>query len=216
MEYFMAVSIARRAREHAIPKYLVQKNACVRISPDDDFEMKIYTKTGDSGETSLYSGERVRKSDPRVEVCGALDELNSLLGVALAAGISSGGRSALRSLQVKLFAVGADVATTEGRREIPRISWEDAKELEGEIDAIVEGLPSQKSFILPGGCPGSAYLHLARTVCRRAEREAAAAGDLVRSDIRIYLNRLSDYLFVLARRENQIAGCAEVLLPTSR
>jgi cob(I)alamin adenosyltransferase len=176
--------------------------------------VKIYTKTGDSGETSLYSGERVRKSDPRVEVCGALDELNSVLGVALAAGISSRGRSALRSLQVKLFVVGADVATTDGTHEIPRISSEDVLAIEREIDAIVDGLPAQNSFILPGGCPGSAHLHLARTVCRRAEREAAAAGNLVGQNVKIYLNRLSDYLFVLARRENQFAGCAEVLLPS--
>lgn len=177
--------------------------------------MKIYTRTGDSGETSLFSGERVRKDDLRVEAYGTLDELNSVLGVASNFCRSSKVRDVLNSLQNQLFAAGADLATTSARpRRLQRLDREDWAGLEQLIDELEADLPPLKNFILPGGAPGASLLHLARTVCRRAERlvvRLQREGQEVNPDLLIYINRLSDLLFVLARFENVTQGGHEVV-----
>ena len=177
--------------------------------------MKIYTKTGDDGTTGLYGGGRVRKDDVRIEACGALDELNAALGVARAEGLSSDIDQLLMRVQNELFDLGAELATLQpsvqglavvGEREIGA--------LETAIDRFDAGLAPLKAFILPAGTPAATALHLARTICRRAERRvltlAAQAGERVSPQTVVYLNRLSDLLFVLARAANAAAGQADV------
>ncbi|HEY1955204.1 MAG TPA: cob(I)yrinic acid a,c-diamide adenosyltransferase [Polyangiaceae bacterium] len=174
--------------------------------------MKIYTKTGDDGTTGLFGGGRVRKDDARVESYGNVDELNAVLGVARATGLSAPCDQVLARAQVDLFALGAELATAPGKEEklpMARLQSGDAERLEHAIDAAEEGLPALTNFILPGGSPQAATLHLARTVCRRAERAVIGLGG-VRDELVIYLNRLSDLLFVLARRENFERGVADV------
>lgn len=174
--------------------------------------MKIYTKTGDDGTTGLFGGGRVRKDDARVASYGNVDELNAVLGVARATGLSAKCEEILARAQVDLFALGAELATVPGKEEklpMARLQSGDAERLEHAIDAAEEGLPALTNFILPGGSAQAATLHLARTVCRRAERSVIALGG-VRSELVIYLNRLSDLLFVLARRENFERGIADV------
>lgn len=174
--------------------------------------MKIYTKTGDDGTTGLFGGGRVRKDDARVESYGTVDELNAVLGVARATGLGTACHEILGRAQVDLFALGAELATVPGKEEklpMARLESGDAERLERAIDVAEEGLPPLTNFILPGGSPQAATLHLARTVCRRAERGVIALGT-VRSELVVYLNRLSDLLFVLARRENFERGVADV------
>jgi cob(I)alamin adenosyltransferase len=176
---------------------------------------RIYTKTGDAGETGLFGGGRVPKSHPRVEAYGAVDELNATLGWAGATVRTSSIGDTLRLLQPDLFAIGAHLATpvTEGRTppELPPLPHERIAALESWIDAAEADLPELRSFILPGGSAGGAALHVARTVCRRAERRVVelALGEAVAGVIIVYLNRLSDLLFVLARLENQHASAVE-------
>ncbi|MBB6098548.1 cob(I)alamin adenosyltransferase [Deinobacterium chartae] len=177
--------------------------------------MKIYTKTGDAGETGLYGADRVSKAHARVEAYGTVDELNSLIGVAraqLGAGDPLG--SDLEALQNALFDVGADLATRPGGRyesNIVRIDARDVALLEATIDRYQAELPELRHFVHPGGTPVAATLHLARAVARRAEREVVrlAAEEEVSHDLRVYLNRLSDLLFVLARTANHRAGVLE-------
>jgi cob(I)alamin adenosyltransferase len=176
--------------------------------------IKIYTKTGDDGTTGLFGGERVRKDSSRIEAYGTVDELNS--GVGLAAAVAPQALApVLRDLQISLFVLGADLATPIEQKitySIPRVEESDVKRLEALIDEHTSQLPPLKSFILPGGTDCAARLHLARTICRRAERllvtlrdeQEIGAHDLV------YLNRLSDLLFTLARRANQLAGVEDV------
>lgn len=178
--------------------------------------MRIYTRTGDKGETGLFGGGRVPKDAPRVEAYGAVDELNAALGWALASLSNEEVRSRIQSVQPDLFTLGAHLATPptrEGRRrpDLPSLDEGRIAELEAWIDQAEEPLPPLRSFILPGGSPGGAALHLARTICRRAERRvvALAAEESVPEEILVYLNRLSDLLFVLARLENHAAGAAE-------
>ena len=170
---------------------------------------RIYTKTGDGGETRLASGATVSKTDPRVEAYGSVDELNGVLGVArLHSGQNDRIDAMLARIQNELFDLGADLATPHD----PPPKWEALRVLDGqverleqEIDWMNESLKALDSFILPGGSPLSAHLHLARTVCRRAERDAVRANEAGRdiSPVAIrYLNRLSDHLFVAARRAN--------------
>jgi cob(I)alamin adenosyltransferase len=170
--------------------------------------VKIYTKTGDEGQTGLFSGERVDKSHRLVEAYGTLDELNSQLGVVLAARPQEEIRTLLHRLQILLFDAGADLATRPGHRTIRRIEAEDVAAMESQMDAISERLPALRAFILPGGTPAAAALQLARTVARRAERAALRAheSDPVNGQLLILLNRISDYLFLLARLENFLAG----------
>ncbi len=177
--------------------------------------MKIYTRTGDKGETSLFSGERVEKDDLRVDAYGTLDELNSVLGLALTRCGSIRLREVLGLLQNQLFAAGADLATRSGGRFQPqRIAESDWRGQEKIIDELVAQLPPLKHFVLPGGSEGAALLQVARSVCRRAERLMVRLtrqeGD-VNPDLVIYVNRLSDLLFVMARYENLSQGTAEII-----
>ena len=174
--------------------------------------MRIYTRTGDSGETGLFGGGRVPKNDPRVDAYGVVDELNALLGVALGSIRDESIADLLRAVQPDLFVLGAHLATpetTRGRRPaLPPLPAERVAEFERRIDEAEAGLPPLDAFVMPGGSAGGAALHHARTVCRRAERAVVglAAIETVPPDVIVYLNRLSDLLFVLARLENQRAG----------
>jgi cob(I)alamin adenosyltransferase len=176
---------------------------------------RIYTRTGDRGETGLFGGGRVAKSHPRVEAYGAVDELNAVLGWAAAMAAATPVRERLPLVQHDLFAVGAHLAApaAAGRAaaKLPELPAARIAVLEQWIDEAEAGLPELCTFILPGGSPAGAALHVARTVCRRAERRVVelAGADDVDDSIIIYLNRLSDLLFVLARLENRQAGAVE-------
>jgi cob(I)alamin adenosyltransferase len=178
---------------------------------------RIYTRSGDAGTTRLASGAQVSKADARVEAYGAVDETNACLGLARIHTRDGGDFDALLArLQNELFDLGADLATPAAADEAPgsrlRILDSQVARLEGEIDALNAELPELKSFVLPGGTEAAAALHLARTVCRRAEREAVRlveAGESVSGPALRYLNRLSDLLFVAARYAND-KGAAEV------
>lgn len=174
--------------------------------------MKIYTKTGDGGETSLYGGQRVAKDVIRVETYGTVDECNAVLGQAIAAITDPEAREILTRIQGELFEVGADLATPLERGEtVPRVRPEETAQLEAEIDRFEEELEPLRHFILPGGAAGGAALHTARTVCRRAERHLVTleAAEPINPEAGRYLNRLSDHLFVLARLVNHRAGAPE-------
>jgi len=176
--------------------------------------MKIYTKTGDKGDTSLVGGQRVPKDALRIEAYGTVDELNSILGVVLASDADPELRSFLTPVQNQLFDLGADLATPRSvqRKNIRRIEPKDAQPLEKIIDSIEPRLKPLRSFILPGGSPLAAQLHFARTVCRRAERTVVrlSRNEDIGEAITIYLNRLSDLLFILARYANQRASIPEI------
>lgn len=177
--------------------------------------MKIYTRTGDAGDTGLFGGARVSKDDARVEAYGTVDELNACLGVARTLGISTRTSESLATIQSELFVLGAELACAPGKEDKLRMSLlgpQEIARLEGWIDESEAPLEPLKAFVLPGGGAGSAELHRARTVCRRAERRTLTAGrtTAVRPEVVIYLNRLSDLLFVLARYENHVAGVADV------
>ncbi len=186
--------------------------------------MKLYTRTGDDGTTGLHGGARVPKTDPRVEAFGQCDELNAALGVARCAADAT--RDALiveclDELQHLLFEIGADLATptqSAARRKVSPVTETDVAKLERWIDAAVERVEAQKSFILPGGTELAARLHVARTICRRAERRVIALSEAPVSDPApqvpspnvVYLNRAGDLLFALARLANHNAGAADV------
>jgi cob(I)alamin adenosyltransferase len=177
--------------------------------------MKIYTRTGDDGTTGLFGGARVRKDSIRVEAYGTVDETNAALGMARVAGLPPGVDAVLALVQEDLFTLGAELACVPGKEDSMKMRLLDASDgtrLEAAIDAAEEGLPPLKSFVLPGGTAGAAALHLARTIARRAERATLAAGEEapVRRELVVYLNRLSDLLFVLARRANHEAGQQDV------
>ena len=176
--------------------------------------MKIYTKTGDSGETSLFDNTRVSKADARVDAYGEVDEVNACLGAARAAGVDAGTAALIEGLQQDLFALGARLADPSSRiaERVTKASIGDAdvQRLERTIDSLEVELPPLRRFILPGGSPAGALLHLARTVCRRAERRVIALGPgAVEPILIVYLNRLSDLLFVMARAVNHRAGAPE-------
>lgn len=174
--------------------------------------MKIYTKKGDSGETSLFGGSRVSKSNKRIEAYGTVDEINSFVGLAASYEISEIGSQYLNKVQELLFTLGADLATpSSSKTRIDRIGENDIQFLEDAIDTLEKDLEPLKNFVLPGGAQAGATLHLARTVCRRAERKAVACKKTDEiSDYSIkFLNRLSDFLFVIARYENKQAGVRE-------
>ncbi len=175
--------------------------------------MKIYTRTGDAGETSLFGGERVPKHDPRVEAYGTVDELNALIGVLRSEALPAESDAVLAEIQESLFAVGAALADPSHRLP-PRASAWDSAPLERWIDAMDEELDPLRHFILPGGDRAAALAHLARTVCRRAERRIQGmAGDGLPSGLLPYVNRLSDALFTLARLLNTRRGVAEAVWP---
>lgn len=174
--------------------------------------MKIYTKKGDSGETSLFGGTRVPKSNERIEAYGTVDELNSIVGLAASYELSDPGAKYLRKVQELLFTLGADLATPpSSQARIERISEDDVSFLEDAIDKLEENLETLKNFILPGGSQPGATLHVARTTCRRAERATVACSksDDISENCIKFLNRLSDFLFVIARYENKQAGVRE-------
>jgi len=173
--------------------------------------MKISTGTGDSGETSLFSGQRVSKSHPRVAVCGTLDEMNSVLGAAIAARPAAEVRDALLAAQSLAFELCADLAAVPKPGLAPKITSESIAQIEREIDLLAEMLPPLRAFVLPGGSPAAAQIHIARTIARRAEREVLAIPglDAAACDPLVFLNRLSDFLYLLARRENQLSGTRE-------
>ena len=160
---------------------------------------KIYTRTGDAGETGLVDGSRASKADPRFAAIGDVDEANSAIGVALLAVSDEAARAMLGRVQNELFDLGADLATPEGIEGALRIQPDQVARLEREIDAMNEDLEPLRSFILPGGGGGSAELHLARAVVRRAERAAVASAPSFNPVALHSLHRLSDHLFVLAR-----------------
>ncbi len=168
--------------------------------------MKIYTKTGDDGTTGLFGGARVKKASARVEAYGTVDELNATVGVARATKLDAESEAVLARVQVDLFTLGAELACVPGKEaslKMTLVGDEDAERLEKAIDAAETHVTPLKYFVLPGGSAQAAALHLARTVCRRAERACLALDDgPVRTEVIIYLNRLSDLLFVLARRAN--------------
>ncbi|MDA1190570.1 MAG: cob(I)yrinic acid a,c-diamide adenosyltransferase [Candidatus Poribacteria bacterium] len=189
--------------------------------------MKIYTKRGDLGETDLFGGDRARKDDARVEAYGTVDELNAVVGLAVAEMVAPQHADLierLTTIQARLFEMGADLATTEERHAaastfaVPRITDGATKELEAWIDALEEELPPLTSFILPGGSRGGASLHVARGVCRRAEREVVrlAETEAINAEIVVYLNRLSDLLFVMSRVANRRDGATETTWRANR
>jgi cob(I)alamin adenosyltransferase len=177
--------------------------------------MKIYTRTGDDGTTGLFGGSRRSKADLRVEAYGTVDEANASIGVARAAGLSPDMDGVLATVQSELFTLGAELGCTPGtetKLKMALLEGAAAERLERAIDAAEEGLAPLKAFVLPGGSAAAAALHVARCVVRRAERRVIAAGAEapVRSEIVVYLNRLSDLLFTFARRANHVAGVADV------
>jgi cob(I)alamin adenosyltransferase len=175
--------------------------------------MKIYTRTGDRGDTSLFGGQRVPKDALRIEAYGTVDELNSLLGVVRSENTQTEIDRILARTQHSLFSLGADLATPRSaiNASMRRIAPSDATDIEQEIDLIETHLDPLHNFILPGGSAVAAKLHLARTVCRRAERQVVrlSHAEDIGNDVIVYLNRLSDLLFVLARFANKAGNVPE-------
>ena len=176
--------------------------------------MKLYTKTGDDGTTGLFGGGRVPKASARVAAYGTVDEANAAIGVARATRLEGAMDAVLARVQEDLFTTGAELACVpgrEGKLSMPLLAGADIERLERAIDEADGACPPLKSFVLPGGSPQAAALHVARTVCRRAERAVLAIDDgPVRREVVVYLNRLSDLLFAQARQANAAAGVPDV------
>ena len=180
---------------------------------------RIYTKTGDQGTTRLGDNSEVAKTDIRIEAVGAVDEVNALLGLVPTSAAEGSGNALLQAVQNDLFDLGADLCrplAAEEEETALRIQPQQVERLEAEIDRINQGLDPLRSFVLPGGAPVAAYLHLARSICRRAERRAwtlveTAGEESVNPQVLAYLNRLSDLLFVLSRVDNLRQGMGDVL-----
>ena len=200
------------AEEAAAWVGLVGGGACCRGRRPYNRFVKIYTRTGDSGETSLFDGTRVPKSEARVSTYGDVDELNAFLGLARATSDDEQLRAMLERIQRDLFALGSRLADPSHRiaERVTKaaVTAEDIARLESWIDTLENELQPLRRFILPGGVAAGAYLHVARTVCRRAERAMVALGEL-EPELLVYVNRLSDLLFVMARAANHRAGTAE-------
>jgi cob(I)alamin adenosyltransferase len=182
---------------------------------------KVYTKVGDGGTTYLGGGQKVAKDSPRIEAFGTVDELNSCLGLAIASGLDKEILPVLSRVQNDLFHLGSDLCVLEEDKKkfkIPLIEKRHVDALEAEIDRLQVGLGPLEEFILPGGSPGASHLHVARTVCRRAERLVVTLSreESVGPYAVIYLNRLSDCLFVMARHENRARGVSDVYWDKSR
>jgi cob(I)alamin adenosyltransferase len=177
--------------------------------------MKIYTKTGDRGETGLFGGGRVPKDDARVDSYGEVDELNAAVGLARSLIQHAELDKLCQAIQDELFTVGAVLATPQGSKadaQIPHVRPEWSAAMEAQMDLFEKELPPLTSFVLPGGSQAASALHVARTVCRRAERRVVplARAGTVSTEVVVYLNRLSDYLFTLARVANHRAGVPDV------
>lgn len=181
--------------------------------------MKIYTRRGDAGETDLFGGPRVHKDEMRVEAYGAVDELNAALGAAAAASLHPDLRELGQQIQARLFDLGAQLATPDPRHReksaMPAVGDAEVAVLEDEVDRLEGELEALRHFILPGGAVAAAAFHVARTVCRRAERRCVALGrdTPLEEGVLAYLNRLSDLLFVMARVENRRSGVPDVEWP---
>jgi cob(I)alamin adenosyltransferase len=176
--------------------------------------MKIYTKKGDAGETGLYGGARVSKDELRIRAYGTIDELNAALGIILSdAELPAQVRARLDRLQSELFQLGGELATPRGK-SVPMelLSSAQVEQMETEIDSMESALPELKNFVLPAGSKPSAHLHLARTICRRAERTLVTLNraESLRNEVMQYMNRLGDYLFVSARYSNHLLGVKDV------
>ncbi|UCH66335.1 MAG: cob(I)yrinic acid a,c-diamide adenosyltransferase [Ignavibacterium sp.] len=178
--------------------------------------MKIYTKTGDKGETGLFGGERVSKNSLRIEAYGTIDELNAFLGLAVLEVTDNSIKNILQKIQSQLFTVGSDLSTPDTEKNIklniertPEDFYLSAEKIIDEYDSKLDEL---KNFILPGGSKGAALLHICRTITRRAERQVVALDNTVKigNNIIIFLNRLSDLLFVLSRYENAVTGTPDI------
>ena len=176
--------------------------------------MKIYTKTGDKGNTSLFGGKRVPKNNIRIEAYGTVDELNASLGVIISEHVSDSVKNIIKKIQNDLFVLGGDLATPldNSNVKIPRTTEIMVSFLEGEIDSHNSKIEELKSFILPGGTKTSALLHLSRTICRRAERRVVELANVeqINEEIVKYLNRLSDLLFIFARFENFVNNVPDI------
>jgi len=177
--------------------------------------LKIYTKVGDKGTTSLIGGTKVLKSDLRIEAYGTIDELNSYVGLCNDVLIDEHSKKILKEIQDRLFTIGSSLACDpekEPKMKIPDLKEEDVSLLEKEMDQMIEIIPQMKSFILPGGHVTVSHLHIARCICRRAERCCVRLSEQAREDLLIlkYLNRLSDYLFVLARYTSHLLNAEEI------
>ncbi len=177
---------------------------------------KVYTRTGDQGDTGLGGGQRVPKDSLRIEAYGTVDELNSVIGVAIAAGLPDALQAVLLRIQHELFDLGSDLCFLEDDKakfKLPQIEPRHVDALEAEMDRMTETLAPLRNFILPGGTPAAAQLHVARTVARRAERRVLELSrhEAIGPSVVVYLNRLSDTLFVMARAANLAAGAADVL-----
>jgi cob(I)alamin adenosyltransferase len=178
--------------------------------------MKIYTKTGDTGETGLYGGKRISKSSKRIDAYGTVDELNSFIGLAITEVRSENVKNVLYKLQNQLFVLGSDLASPdmqENKKNNLRLPSEYIGETEKSIDFFEEKLEELKNFILPGGSKAASLLHICRTVSRRAERLVVSllSEEQIDKNIVIYLNRLSDLFFVLSRFENKISGIPDII-----
>lgn len=175
--------------------------------------MKIYTKTGDKGTTSLFGGKRVSKADLRIDTYGTVDELNAYIGLLRDQEVNGVRKNILIEIQDRLFTIGSILATEPGNTkvQIPHLAEADIEFLEREIDVMDSALPAMRFFVLPGGHQAVSFCHIARTVCRRAERLTIAldAIEAVDSLVIKYLNRLSDYLFMLSRKMNQELNAVE-------
>lgn len=178
--------------------------------------MKIYTRTGDDGTTGLIGGSRVRKNHVRLDAYGTVDELNSLIGVVRSMQTDTQADSILEKIQNKLFIIGANLASDDSvtliQKQMP-VGKTDIEVLEKEMDLMNEFLPELRNFILPGGCQATSFCHLARTVCRRAERHIVELSEKTAVDPNLikYINRLSDYLFVLSRKVSMDQKTPEIL-----
>ncbi|TDJ55021.1 MAG: cob(I)yrinic acid a,c-diamide adenosyltransferase [Ignavibacteria bacterium] len=178
--------------------------------------MKIYTKTGDKGETGLFGGERVSKNSPRIEAYGTIDELNAFIGLAVIEVSDRSVKDLLQKIQNWLFSIGADLATPDNEKtkklNVFRTPEEYYLYIEKEIDKYEDKLDELRNFILPGGTKGAALLHICRTITRRAERMVVALNSTVKigNNIIIFLNRLSDLFFVLARFDNAVTGTPDI------
>ena len=175
--------------------------------------MKVYTKTGDTGTTSLVGGKRVPKDCARLESYGTIDELNAQVGLLLTYVSEPVDRETLIGIQNNLFVIGAQLATEAPQVPSVVITYIDVTKLEQSIDAASEGLPKWRGFTLPGGCRPAALAHVCRTICRRAERRILAlnSSEEVAPELLAYVNRLSDYFYILALRLNFLQGTEEIL-----
>ncbi len=184
-----------------------------RVIVRTNTRVKIYTKTGDAGTTSLFGGKRVRKSDLRIDTYGTVDELNAYIGLLRDQQVNSQRKDVLVEIQDRLFTLGSILATEPGndKVKVPPLLEADVLFLERQIDTLTEALPPMRFFVLPGGHPSISFGHVARTVCRRAERLVIALDQVepVEPLVVKYLNRLSDYLFTLCRTMTQELGVEE-------